>query len=78
MCDNQSAVRLSYNPEYHQRTKHILVRYHYTRQKVNEGNIEKKYIPTEDQLADILTKPFPGPKFTKLRYRIGVSKFTDE
>jgi hypothetical protein len=77
MCDNQSAVRLSYNPEYHQRTKHILVRYHYTRQKVNKGKIEIKYISTEDQLADILTKPLPGPKFTKLRYRIGVRKFTD-
>ncbi len=76
ICDNRSAVRLSYNPEYHQRTKHILVKYHYTRQKVNEGKNKIKYIPTEDQLADILTKLLTGPKFTKLRYRIGSRKFT--
>ena len=78
ICDNQSAVRLSYNAEYHQRTKHVLVKYHYTRQKANEGKVEILYIPTDSQLADILTKPLPGPKFIKLRSRIGVGKLTDQ
>ena len=39
-CDNKSAVRLSYNAEYHQKTKHILVKYHYIRRKLNEGKVK--------------------------------------
>ncbi|XP_045027096.1 secreted RxLR effector protein 161-like [Daphnia magna] len=73
-CDNQEAVRLTYNAEFHQRTKHVLTRYHYIRQKVSEGKIEVKYIPTNDQLADILTKALPSPKFTMMREKIGVGK----
>ena len=73
-CDNESAVRLAYNAEFHQRTKHVLVRYHYIRQQVAEGKIEVKYISTTDQLADIFTKALPSPKFISMRKRIGVGK----
>lgn len=73
-CDNQGAVQLTYNAEFHQRTKHVLTSYHYIRQKVSEGKIEVKYIPTNDQLADILTKALPSPKFTMMREKIGVGK----
>ena len=76
-CDNESAVRLAYNAEFHQRTKHVLVRYHYIRQQVAEGKIEVKYISTTDQLADIFTKALPSPKFISMRKRIGVGKNSD-
>jgi hypothetical protein len=76
-CDNESAVRLAYNAEFHQRTKHVLVRYHYIRQQVAEGKIEVKYISTNDQLADIFTKALPSPKFISMRKRIGVGKRSD-
>jgi hypothetical protein len=41
----------------HSRTKHIEVRYHFLRDNVEKGNIDHIHVPTEKQLADILTKP---------------------
>jgi hypothetical protein len=73
-CDNQGAVRLAYNAEFHQRTKHVLVKYHYIRQKISEGKINLMYVPSDDQLADIFTKALTGPKFTMLRQKIGVGQ----
>jgi hypothetical protein len=70
-CDKQGAVRLAYNAEFHQRTKHVLVKYHYIRQKISEGKIDLNYEPSDDQLADLFTKAFVGPKFNKLRQQIG-------
>ena len=73
-CDNQGAVRLAYNAEFHQKTKHISLKYHYIREQVAEGRIEVKYVRTNDQLADIFTKPLPKSKFCEMRKRIGVDK----
>lgn len=64
--DNQSAIKLAKNPEFHKRTKHIQVRYHYTRELVEEGIIELRYIPTADQRADILTKPLLKTKHSEM------------
>jgi transposase InsO family protein len=72
LCDNQGAIRLIKNPEFHQRTKHIAVKYHFVRHQQLNGNIEVSYVSTENQLADILTKPLPGPRFILLRNQIGV------
>jgi hypothetical protein len=55
--DNQSSIRLAKNPEMHNRSKHIDVRYHHVRDLVSSGEIELQYIPTTEQLADVLTKP---------------------
>ena len=73
-CDNQSAIRLVCNPEFHQRTKHIDVKYHFIREQQEAGKIMIKYVPTQDQLADIFTKPLAGPRFTDLRERIGIKE----
>ncbi len=73
-CDNQGDVRLVSNAEFHQKTKHIQLRYHYIREQKAEERIEVKYVSTENQLADIFTKALPGPKFIEMRKRIGVSK----
>jgi hypothetical protein len=56
LADNQSAIALSKNPVFHERSKHIDVHYHYIRECVDEGRIIIDYTATEEQLADILTK----------------------
>lgn len=53
--DNQSAIRLIKNPEFHQRTKHIDVKYCFIREKYNEKLFEIRYICSEQQQADLLT-----------------------
>lgn len=70
--DNQSAIRLIKNPEFHQRTKHIDVKYCFIRENYNQGCFELKYVKSEEQLADILTKPLSKMKFASLRNNIGV------
>jgi hypothetical protein len=54
--DNQSAIAIARNPEFHDRTKHIEVRHHFLRQKVEANEIDLEYVPTNDQVADVLTK----------------------
>jgi len=54
--DNQSAIRLIKNPEFHKKTKHIDIRFHFIREKFENGKINISYIHTSNQLADILTK----------------------
>jgi transposase InsO family protein len=65
-CDNQSAIQISKNPVFHQRTKHIDIRYHFIREKIQEMKIKLYYLPTELMIADLLTKPLPYPRFIEL------------
>lgn len=55
-CDNLSAVRLAENPVFHSRSKHIDVRHHFVRDVLRDKQIAVKHIPTEQQVADFLTK----------------------
>lgn len=64
--DNQSFIQLSQNPGHHRRTKHIDIRHHFIREKVEEGVVKLKYITSENQQADILTKGLPVTKFNHL------------
>ena len=57
--DNQSAIHLTENPKFHNRTKHIDVKYHFIRDCYSEGILTLSYIPIGDMLADGLTKPLP-------------------
>ena len=61
-CDNQSAIALTHDHQYHARTKHIDVRYHFIRWVVERGEVRLVYCPTEDMVADVLTKALPSPK----------------
>jgi hypothetical protein len=70
MCDSSSAICLAQNPIFHERTKHIKVRHHFLRDHVEKGDIEKKYINTERQLADIFTKPLDATHFAPLRWNL--------
>jgi hypothetical protein len=74
--DNKSAISLSKNPVYHERSKHIDVRYHFVRECVEAGKIDLSYVRTEEQLADILTKSLGKAKFHELRMAIGKREVT--
>jgi hypothetical protein len=70
--DNQAAITVSKNPQDHNKTKHINIRYHFIREQVQGGMVTVRYIGTQDQLADILTKHLPTPQFSALRLKLGV------
>lgn len=59
--DNNSALKLTRNPEFHSRSKHIDVKHHFIREKVEEGVINSRRIDTKDNLADIFTKALSRP-----------------
>lgn len=70
--DNKSAISLCKNPVYHDRSKHIDTRYHYIRESVENGRIIVEHVASEEQLADILTKPLGRVKFIEMRSKIGL------
>lgn len=72
--DNQSAIRLVQNPEFHKRTKHIDVVFHLIREIQARGEITLFYVPTRLQLADILTKALTPDVFRKLRDALNLGK----
>eukprot|EP00253_Pinus_taeda_P019683 PITA_19683 len=72
-CDNQSCIKLSTNPVFHDRSKNIDIRYHHIRDFVQQRIMLLSYIPTEDQNVDILTKVLTRRKFEYHRGRIGVA-----
>jgi hypothetical protein len=71
-CDNVSAINISKNPVQHSRTKHIDIRHHFIRELVEKKVVTLEHIATEDQLADIFTKPLDAVRFERLRSALGV------
>ena len=72
LCDNTSAINLTKNPILHSRTKHIEIRHHFIRDHIQNGNIKVEYVPTEQQLADIFTKPLKEDHFCEIRRKLGM------
>jgi hypothetical protein len=70
--DNQSAIALSREHQYHARTKHIDIRYHFIRWVIDNGSIRLIYCPTEDMIADTLTKPLPSTKAKHFAAALGL------
>jgi hypothetical protein len=74
--DNQSSLALAENPEFHQRTKHIDIKYHFIRQQVEKGTIHLSYIPTADMVADGMTKPLTAVKHARFIQQLGLTNQT--
>ncbi|GJT81733.1 hypothetical protein Tco_1056075 [Tanacetum coccineum] len=66
MCDNKGSIDLRKNPVQHSRTKHIEIRHHFLRDNVQKGNISIEKVSSEDNIADILTKPLKCEPFNYL------------
>ncbi|KAK2991758.1 hypothetical protein RJ640_015492 [Escallonia rubra] len=69
--DNKSAIALAKNPVFHDRSKHIDTRYHFIRESIAKKQVQVKFVKSEDQDADIFTKPLNREVFEKLRSRLG-------
>ena len=72
LMDSKSAIELSKNSVYYERSKHIDTRYYFIRECVADGIAEVEHIGTDKQQADILTKPFGRIKFIEMRQKLGV------
>ncbi|WVZ58621.1 hypothetical protein U9M48_008873, partial [Paspalum notatum var. saurae] len=72
LCDSSSAISVAKNLVLHSRTKHIDVRYHFLRDNYKKGMIDIVKVASENQVADILTKPLDLETFARLRGELGV------
>ena len=70
--DSKSALALAKNHVFHERSKHIHIKYYFIRDCLEDGSIKVSHIATTDQLADILTKSLGKSKFQEMRERIGL------
>jgi hypothetical protein len=70
--DNTSVISVSKNPILHSKTKNILIKYHFLREKVTNRVVQLNYIPSIEQIADIFTKPLAMTPFGYLHQKLGV------
>ena len=71
-CDNTSAINISKNPIQHSRTKHIDIRHHFLRDHVQIGDISLEFVDTNNQLADIFTKPLNEERLNFIKHDLGM------
>lgn len=72
-CDNKAALSIAVN---HEKMKHVEIDCHYIRDKVTDGTIDPKYVPSKDQVADIFTKSIPIVQHNYLLKKLGVHHHT--
>jgi hypothetical protein len=72
LCDNESAMKIAKNPVLHSRTKYIDIHYHFLREKEVNGDIALQNVKSEEQLADIFTKPLNERIFVRLRNELNI------
>ncbi|GJW01382.1 uncharacterized mitochondrial protein-like protein [Tanacetum coccineum] len=71
-CDNQTTIYIATNPMFHEKTKHIEVNCHFTREKLEDWTITTLHIRTESQLADVLTKALLGTHINSICNKLGM------
>lgn len=72
--DNQTAITMTKNPQFHRHAKHISIKYHFIRDQVEEGTVALKYCPSGEMIADILTKGLSYDQLHHLHDMIGLEK----
>jgi hypothetical protein len=72
LCDNESAIKISYNPMQHSMTMHIEIRHQFIRDHIKRGEIDLIYVGTHEQLADIFTKPLDDARFRELGHELNI------
>ena len=72
LCDNESAIKIAHNPVEHSRTKHIDIRHHFLRDHILKGDIRVSHVRSENELADIFTKPLDKKHFCALRSELNI------
>jgi hypothetical protein len=72
LCDNNAAINLSEDPLFHVRVKHVDIKYHFLRERVQSNELEVRYINTDDNVADLFTKALDHKKFIRLRGFLGL------
>jgi hypothetical protein len=74
LVDNKGSLKLAENPEFHKRTKHIDIQYHFIRECINNNKVKVGYIPTKEQLADGFTKGLDNIKQQNLINNLNINK----
>ncbi len=72
LCNNQNCIKMTKNLVFHDKSKHIEIRYFYIRDLVHKGAVKLEYMGTDEQVADVLTKPLSRVKFEYFRDKLGV------
>jgi hypothetical protein len=72
LCDKESCIKMTENPVFHDRSKHIEINYHFIHDMVQRGALKLQYISTDEQVADVLTKPLFHVKFEHFRDKLGI------
>ncbi|OIT27523.1 retrovirus-related pol polyprotein from transposon tnt 1-94 [Nicotiana attenuata] len=73
-CDSQAAIAYTKDPKYHNKTKHIHVKYNFVRDMVASGEINLQYIPTRSMIADPFTKAISRDMFEKHVMDLGLRR----
>ena len=71
-CDNQAMIALSNNGQYHVRTKHIDIRFHFIREAIEQGTISLIYCPMGTMAVDLLTKALNCSKMEEHALGLGL------
>ena len=70
LCDSQSCIKMTENPLFHDKSKHIEIRYFYIRGMVQKGAIKLQYVSIDEQVVDVLTKSLSRVKFEYFRDKL--------
>ena len=65
-------MKISENPVFHEKSNNIEIKYHYIRGMVQRGAVKLQHVTTDEQIADVLTKPLARVKFEYFREKLGV------
>jgi hypothetical protein len=75
--DSKSAIAITNNPMFHERNKHVALKFHFSRHLQSDGRMKLQYVHTDLQVAEVLTKPLFGPKMKWSRDNMGLVPWND-